>query len=91
MGIKWAKTKGIPTGGTKKVGFFAFLASFTYKKSFIFVVEELERDYKTKQRLGFRPEAPPPDFSNVKSRINNKHEKKYAKKPTKGKRNCFRY
>ena len=46
----------------------------------IFLVEALEQEYYTRNHLGYRPEAPPPNFSDVKSRINNKHDKKFAKK-----------
>ena len=54
------------------------------------LVEELEADYQTRLRLGYMPEAAPPDLGNVKSRINNRHDKKYAKKPTKGMNNiCY--
>ena len=43
-------------------------------------MEALEQEYYTRNHLGYRPEAPPPNFSDVKSRINNKHDKKFAKK-----------
>lgn len=48
--------------------------------SFSIIVEELEKEHYTRIRLGYRPEAPPPDLANVKSRISNKLDKKHAKK-----------
>ena len=52
------------------------------------LVEELERQHHIRLRLGYQPEAAPPDLAHVKSRINNKHpngRKYYAnKKSTKG-------
>ena len=44
------------------------------------VEEALEQEHYTRIHLGYRPEAPPPNFANVKSRINNKHDKKFLKK-----------
>ena len=45
-----------------------------------YLVEALEQEHYTRNHLGYRPEAPPPNFADVKSRINNKHDKKFAKK-----------
>ena len=56
-----------------------------------FSVEELERQHQIRLRLGYQPEAAPPDLANVKSRINNKHisSRKYQKS-TKGAQNTPR-
>lgn len=40
-------------------------------------------EYYTRTRLGYRPEAPPPDFANVRSRVDNRN-KNYKKKPKPG-------
>ena len=48
------------------------------------LVEELEREHYQRIQLGFKPEAPPPDLVNVKPRISTRHDRKYVKKPTKG-------
>ena len=60
-----------------------------------FAVEELEREHQIRLRLGYQPEAAPPDLANVKSRINNKHiaSRKYygSKKSTKGAQNTSRF
>ena len=47
---------------------------------FYLVEEALEQEHYTRIHLGYRPEAAPPNFANVKSRINNKHDKKFLKK-----------
>ena len=67
---------------------YAIQNAFHHPFLFVFLcncaVEELERQHTIKLRLGYQPEAAPPDLANVKSRINNKHTKNAGKKPTKG-------
>lgn len=49
-------------------------------------IEELERQHTIKLRLGYQPEAAPPDLANVKSRINNKHTTTNPKRQNAGKK-----
>ena len=73
---------------------YAIQNAFHHPFLFVFLcncaVEELERQHTIKLRLGYQPEAAPPDLANVKSRINNKHtttnpkRQNAGKKPTKG-------